>query len=110
VPPPAYGVLTPRRRVADLVIDLRKPTVRRARKLIRLQPREFRLLEYLMRHADHVVTRTMLLENVWDFRFDLQTNVIDVQISRLRAKIDRHFDIPQLHTVRGAGYKLSEIR
>lgn len=94
--------------VADLVIDLRKQTVKRAGKIIRLQPREFRLLEFLMRHADHVVTRTMLLENVWDFHFDPQTNVIDVQISRLRAKIDRQFDVPLLHTIRGAGYKLSE--
>lgn len=94
--------------VADLVIDLRKQTAKRAGKIIRLQPREFRLLEFLMRHADHVVTRTMLLENVWDFHFDPQTNVIDVQISRLRAKIDRQFEVPLLHTIRGAGYKLSE--
>ena len=69
-----------------------------------LQPREFRLLEYLMRHAGQVVTRTMLLENVWDYHFDPQTNVIDVHVSRLRAKIDKGFDPPLLHTVRGAGY------
>jgi two-component system OmpR family response regulator len=94
--------------IADLVLDLRKQTVRRAGKLIRLQPREFRLVEFLMRHADQVVTRTMLLERVWDFHFDPQTNVIDVQISRLRSKIDKGFKVPLLHTVRGAGYKLSE--
>jgi len=95
-------------KVADLELDLRKQTVVRSGKAIRLQPREFRLLEFLMRHADQVVTRTMLLENVWDFHFDPQTNVIDVQISRLRSKIDKGFDIPLLHTIRGAGYKLSE--
>ncbi len=95
------------RQVADLVIDLRKQQVSRSGKRIRLQPREFRLLEYLVRHADQVVTRTMLLENVWDFHFDPQTNVIDVQISRLRGKIDKGFETPLLHTVRGAGYKLS---
>lgn len=93
--------------VGNLVIDLRKQTVTRAGRLIRLQPREFRLLEYLMRHADQVVTRTMLLEQVWEFQFDPKTNVIDVQISRLRGKIDRDFAEPLLHTVRGAGYKLS---
>lgn len=98
----------PQLRLADLVVDLQKQTVTRAGKLIRLQPREYRLLEYLMRHAGHVVTRTMLLEQVWDFHFDPQTNVIDVQISRLRSKIDRDFELPLLHTVRGAGYKLSE--
>jgi len=94
--------------VADLVIDLRKQTATRSGRQIRLQPRQFRLLEYLMRHADQVVTRTMLLENVWDFRFDPQTNVIDVQISRLRNKIDKGAPHPLLHTVRGTGYKLSE--
>lgn len=94
--------------VADLVLDLRKQSVSRSNQPIRLQPREFRLLEYLMRHRDQVVTRNMLLEQVWDFSFDPQTNVIDVQISRLRAKIDRDFDVPLVHTVRGAGYKLSE--
>lgn len=94
--------------VADLELDLRKQTVTRSGKAVRLQPREFRLLEFLMRHADQVVTRTMLLENVWDFHFDPQTNVIDVQISRLRSKIDKGFAAPLLHTIRGAGYKLSE--
>lgn len=94
--------------LADLVLDLRTQHVSRAGHVVRLQPREYRLLEYLMRHAGQVVTRTMLLENVWDFHFDPQTNVIDVQISRLRTKIDRDFDRPLLHTVRGAGYKLSE--
>ncbi|MGH8454967.1 MAG: winged helix-turn-helix domain-containing protein [Nevskiales bacterium] len=95
-------------RLADLAMDLQKQTVTRAGRQIRLQPREYRLLEYLMRHAGQVVTRTMLLEQVWDFHFDPQTNVIDVQISRLRGKIDKEFDLPLLHTVRGAGYKLSE--
>ena len=92
--------------VADLSIDLRKQTVTRAGRIIRLQPREFRLLEYLMRHAEQVVTRTMLLEQVWDFHFDPKTNVIDVQISRLRTKIDKDFPTPLVHTVRGAGYKV----
>ena len=90
--------------VGDLALDLRSRRVTRAGRAIHLQPREFRLLEYLMRHADRVVTRTMLLENVWDYHFDPQTNVIDVQISRLRSKIDRGFAAPLLHTVRGAGY------
>ena len=94
--------------LADLVVDLRKQCAIRGDKPIRLQPREYRLLEFLMRHPNQVVTRTMLLEQVWDFHFDPQTNVIDVQISRLRSKIDRGFDLPLLHTVRGAGYKLSE--
>jgi len=95
-------------RVADLVVDPQRQTVARGGRTIRLQPREYRLLEYLMRHTGQVVTRTMLLEQVWDFRFDPQTNVIDVQISRLRAKIDKDFETPLVHTVRGAGYKLSE--
>ena len=94
--------------VAGLVMDLRTRTVTRDGRALRLQPREFRLLEYLMRHAGQVVTRTMLLENVWDFSFDPQTNVIDVQISRLRGKLDRDFASPLLHTVRGAGYRLCE--
>ncbi len=94
--------------IADLVIDLHKQCAYRGDKLIHLQPREYRLLEFLMRHADQVVTRTMLLENVWDFHFDPQTNVIDVQISRLRSKIDKGFKLHLLHTIRGAGYKLSE--
>jgi two-component system OmpR family response regulator len=92
--------------VADLEIDLLSREVRRGGILIELQPREFRLLEYLMRHAGQVVTRTMLLENVWDYHFDPQTNVIDVHISRLRGKIDRDFDQALLQTVRGAGYCL----
>jgi len=95
-------------RVADLTLDLLKHKVTRSGNNINLQPREFRLLEYLMRHAGQVVTRSMLLENVWDYHFDPQTNVIDVQISRLRSKIDKDFEQPLLHTVRGAGYKLVE--
>jgi two-component system, OmpR family, response regulator len=95
-----------RLRVADLELDLLTRTVTRQGKLIELLPREFRLLEYLMRNAGHVVTRTMLLEHVWDYHFDPQTNVIDVHVSRLRQKIDKSFDQPLLHTVRGAGYTL----
>jgi len=92
--------------VGDLEMDLLARTVYRGGKKIDLQPREFRLLEYLMRHAGQVVTRTMLLEKVWDYHFDPQTNVIDVHISRLRAKIDRDFQNSLLHTVRGSGYRL----
>jgi two-component system OmpR family response regulator len=92
--------------VADLRMDLLRREVRRGDRAIDLQPREFQLLEFLMRHAGQVVTRTMLLEGVWDYHFDPQTNVIDVHISRLRAKIDKGFDRPLLHTVRGAGYRL----
>jgi two-component system OmpR family response regulator len=95
-----------RLRVADLEMDLLKRSVRRGGQPIELQPREFRLLEYLMRHADQVVTRTMLLEAVWDYHFDPQTNVIDVHVSRLRQKIDKDRGPPLLHTVRGAGYLL----
>ncbi len=95
-------------KVGDLELDLLTREVTRASKKISLQPREFRLLEYLMRHAGQVVTRTMLLEHVWDYHFDPQTNVIDVHISRLRGKIDRDFDQPLVHTVRGAGYVLRE--
>ncbi len=94
--------------VGDLVMDRLARKVTRAGKPITLQPREYRLLEYLMKHAGQVVTRTMLLENVWDYHFDPQTNVIDVHISRLRTKIDRDFDRPLLHTVRGAGYRLGD--
>ncbi|MEZ5894332.1 MAG: response regulator transcription factor [Parvularculaceae bacterium] len=97
-----------RYKVADLELDVLTRAVRRADRKIDLQPREFRLLEYLMRHAGQVVTRTMLLENVWEYHFDPQTNVIDVHISRLRSKIDKDFDKPLLKTIRGAGYKLSE--
>lgn len=93
-------------REGDLEMDLVGRTVRRGDKPIQLQPREFALLEYLMRHAGQVVTRTMLLEHVWGYHFDPQTNVTDVHISRLRQKIDRGFDKPLLHTVRGAGYSL----
>lgn len=95
-------------RVHDLEMDLAKHKVARAGKTIALQPREFRLLEYLMRHRGRVVSRTMLLEQVWDYNFDPQTNVIDVHISRLRNKIDKDFDKPLLHTIRGAGYRLSD--
>jgi two-component system OmpR family response regulator len=95
-------------RVGDLELDRLARRVTRAGAEIDLQPREFTLLEYLMRHAGQVVTRTMLLENVWDYHFDPQTNVIDVHISRLRAKIDRDFERPLLHTVRGAGYVLRD--
>ncbi len=87
-------------------MDLPSREVTRGGRSIELQPREFRVLEYLMRHAGHVVTRTMLLESVWGYNFDPQTNVIDVHISRLRQKIDKGFDRPLLQTVRGAGYRL----
>jgi two-component system, OmpR family, response regulator len=93
-------------RVADLELDLLTRTVKRAGHPLELLPREFRLLEYLMRNAGHVVTRTMLLEHVWDYHFDPQTNVIDVHVSRLRQKIDKNFPRPLLQTVRGAGYCL----
>ncbi|HVM80615.1 MAG TPA: response regulator transcription factor [Stellaceae bacterium] len=93
-------------KVDDLEMDLLARTVRRAGQEIDLLPREFRLLEYLMRHAGQVVTRTMLLEHVWDYHFDPQTNVIDVHVSRLRQKIDRGFPHAMLQTVRGAGYML----
>jgi two-component system OmpR family response regulator len=93
-------------KVGDLEMDRLAHKVSRAGRTLDLQPREFRLLEYLMRHANQVVTRTMLLENVWDYHFDPQTNVIDVHVSRLRGKIDRDFHQPLLHTVRGAGYCL----
>jgi len=92
--------------VGDLEMDLLSREVKRAGESIALQPRDFQLLEYLMRHAGQVVTRTMLLENVWDYHFDPQTNVIDVHISRLRSKVDKGFDSPLIHTVRGAGYKI----
>ncbi len=95
-------------RVADLELNRLSHEVSRAGQELQLQPREFRLLEYLMRHAGQVVTRTMLLENVWDYHFDPQTNVIDVHISRLRSKIDKGFAQPLLHTVRGAGYMIRE--
>jgi two-component system OmpR family response regulator len=93
-------------KAGDLEMDLLRREVRRAGKPIDLQPREFQLLEFLLRHVGQVVTRTMLLEGVWDYHFDPQTNVIDVHISRLRSKIDKGFERPLLHTVRGAGYRL----
>jgi len=95
-------------RVADLELDRLSHRVSRGTAEIALQPREFRLLEYLMKHAGQVVTRTMLLENVWDYHFDPQTNVIDVHISRLRSKIDKGFARPLLHTIRGAGYMIRD--
>jgi len=94
--------------VGDLTMDLLSRQVTRGSQQIVLQPREFKLLEFLMRHSNQVVTRTMLLEHVWDYHFDPQTNVIDVHISRLRAKIDKEFERPLLHTVRGAGYMLRD--
>lgn len=100
------GEAQTRMRVGGLEMDLLSRKVTREGQEIDLQPREFRLLEYLMKHAGQVVTRTMLLENVWEYHFDPQTNVIDVHISRLRAKIDKNFETPLLHTVRGAGYTL----
>jgi len=93
-------------RVADLEFDLLAREVRRGGRKLDLQPRELKLLEYLMRHAGQVVTRTMLLEGVWDYHFDPQTNVIDVHVSRLRQKIDKGFAKPLIHTIRGAGYSL----
>ena len=92
--------------VGDLEMDLLSRMVRRGGAKIDLQPREFRLLEYLMRHAGQVVTRTMLLEGVWDYHFDPQTNVIDVHVSRLRQKIDKPYPTPLIHTIRNAGYML----
>ncbi len=92
--------------VADLEMDLLSRQVKRAGQKVDLQPREFRLLEFLMRHAGQVVTRTMLLEGVWDYHFDPQTNVIDVHVSRLRQKVDKPFPVPLIHTVRNAGYML----
>ena len=94
-------------RVADMKVDLIARSVERAGRPISLQPREFRLLAYLLLHQGRTVTRTMLLEAVWDYRFDPQTNVIDVHISRLRSKIDQDASVPLIHTVRGVGYTLS---
>jgi len=94
-------------RIADLRLDLQTRKAERANRPIALQPREFRLLEYLVRRQGQIVTRTMLLEGVWDYRFDPQTGVIDVQISRLRQKIDKDFAPPLIHTIRGAGYMVS---
>ena len=94
--------------VSDLVLDRLTRTVTRNHQKISLQPREFKLLEYLMKHAGQVVTRAMLLEHVWNYHFDLQTNVIDVHISRLRNKIDKGFDKQLLQTIRGTGYTLRD--
>lgn len=93
-------------KVQDLELDLMARTVTRGGKPILLQPREFKLLEFLVRRAGHVVTRNMLLESVWDYHFDPQTNVIDVHVSRLRGKLDRGFATPLVQTVRGAGYMI----
>ena len=101
--PPSQDVKTVLQ-VADLQMDLLKRTVSRAGSRIDLQPREFQLLEYLMRHAGRVVTRTMLLESVWDFHFDPKTNIVETHMSRLRAKVDRGFRDELIHTVRGSGY------
>ncbi|MFC3674033.1 response regulator [Ferrovibrio xuzhouensis] len=95
-------------RIADLEMDLLKRTVARGGKTIDLQPQEFKLLEYMLRNADRVVTRTMLLENVWHFHFDPQTTVVETHISRLRGKIDANFEFPLIHTIRGAGYCLRD--
>lgn len=105
--PPVSAVATSLR-VGDLEMDLLKRTVTRAGRRIDLQPQEFKLLEYLMRHAERVVTRTMLLENVWEFHFDPQTTVVETHISRLRGKVDQGFDRPLIHTVRGSGYCVRE--
>jgi two-component system OmpR family response regulator len=99
-------VVETRLQAGDLEMDLLTRTVKRSGHTIELQPREFRLLEYFLRHSGQVVTRTMLLEKVWDYHFDPQTNVIDVHVSRLRRKIDKDFDYPLIHTVRGTGYVL----
>ena len=93
--------------VGDLSMDLLTHKISRAGRTISLQPREFKLLEYLMRHANQVVTRTMLFENVWDYHFDPQTNVIDVQVSKLRQKIDAGAEVQLLRTIRNAGYMLT---
>jgi two-component system OmpR family response regulator len=103
---PAAAAAAGRLAVADLEMNLLKHTVHRAGQRLDLKPKEFRLLEYLMRHADQVVTRTMLLEAVWNYHFDPRTNVIDVHISNLRAKVDLPDLPPLIHTVRGAGYRL----
>ncbi|MAJ62324.1 MAG: DNA-binding response regulator [bacterium TMED88] len=106
---PRGGASTPNRlSLANLELDILSRTVKRGDQKIELKPREYQILEYLMRHTGHVVTRTMLLEAVWDYHFDPETNVIDVHISRLRQKIDKGFDPPLLQTVRGAGYVLRE--
>jgi len=97
-------------KVGGLRLDLHTRVATRCGRLIELQPREFSMLEYLMRNAGQAITRTMLLEHVWDYQFDPQTNVIDVLISRLRRKIDADFSEPLLHTIRGVGYMINETR
>ena len=92
--------------IADLEMDLIKRRVTRANQIIELQPTEFKLLEFLLRHAGQVVTRTMLLEGVWDFHFDPKTNMVETHISRLRTKVDKDFDFPLIHTIRGSGYRI----
>jgi two-component system OmpR family response regulator len=104
---PAIGEVQSVLRVGPLEMNLLKRSVTRQGKAIDLQPREFQLLEYLMRHADRVVTRTMLLEQVWGFHFDPQTNVVETHVSRLRAKIDKGFESELIRTVRGSGYTIS---
>jgi two-component system OmpR family response regulator len=108
--PPMAGSESTSIRVGDLELDRLRRTVTRAGRRIELQPQEFRLLEYLMRHAGQVVTRTMLLENVWEFHFDPHTSVVETHISRLRNKVDRDFDGELIHTVRGSGYTLDVAR
>ncbi len=103
---PAVPVL----KVADLELDRLQRTVTRGGRLIEVQPQEFKLLEYLMRNAGQLVTRTMLLENVWDFHFDPRTSVVETHISRLRAKVDREFGVELIHTLRGSGYCIREPR
>jgi two-component system OmpR family response regulator len=105
---PANDVVTVLR-VADLEVDLIKRSVRRAGRQILLQAQEFKLLEYLMRHAGEIVTRSMLLEHVWSFHFDPQTNIIESHMSRLRSKVDRGFDVELIHTIRGSGYSLDAL-
>ncbi|HEY5105664.1 MAG TPA: response regulator transcription factor [Caulobacteraceae bacterium] len=104
-PPPS--TVTTNLRVADLEMDLLARTVTRSGEPIELQPREFHLLEYLMRHAGRVVTRTMMLESVWDFHFDPKTNIVESHISRLRGKLNRDHGVELIHTVRGAGYRMT---
>lgn len=105
---PPIAVVETSLKVADLEMDLIKRSVRKGSTSISLQPREFKLLEYLMRHAGQIVTRTMLLENVWDFHFDPKTNIVETHISRLRTKIGDNSEKSLIHTVRGAGYCLRD--
>jgi two-component system, OmpR family, response regulator len=107
--PPVQDVKTTLK-VADLELDMLTRQARRGGQTIDLLPKEFTLLEVLMRNAGRVVTRTMLLERVWDFHFDPKTSVVETHISRLRAKIDKPFDVPLLHTIKNAGYALHAPR